>query len=110
VAFDFAGVPAVREQAVTCLAPGGKLVLAGLTDKPLVITNGTHLSYFKQQILGHYGSTDQHIRELVALVGRRRLEFSRSVTDVLPLAEAGQALERLLRGEGPAPIRLVLIP
>jgi D-arabinose 1-dehydrogenase-like Zn-dependent alcohol dehydrogenase len=110
VAFDFAGVPAVREQAVTCLARGGKLVLAGLTDKPLVITNGTHLSYFQQQILGHYGSTDEHVRELVTLVGRRRLEFSGSVTEVLPLAEAGRALERLLHGEGPAPVRLVLTP
>ncbi|MFE9250619.1 zinc-binding dehydrogenase [Streptomyces sp. NPDC007088] len=110
VAFDFAGVPAVREQAVTCLAPAGKLVLVGLTDKPLTISGGTAFSYFQQQILGHYGSSDAHVDQLVQLVGRGRLEFSRSVSGVLPLAEAGQAVDRLLRRESPAPVRLVLKP
>lgn len=43
-AFDFAGVPPVREQAVSVLAPKGRLVLVGLTDKPLTVTDGTRFS------------------------------------------------------------------
>ncbi|MEV0850287.1 zinc-binding dehydrogenase [Streptomyces sp. NPDC049954] len=109
-AFDFAGVPAVREQAVTCLAPAGKLVLVGLTDQPLTISGGTAFSYFQQQILGHYGSSDGHVDQLVQLVGRGRLEFSRSISGVLPLTDAARAVERLLRRESPAPVRLVLKP
>ncbi|GAB3213249.1 zinc-binding dehydrogenase [Marinactinospora endophytica] len=109
VAFDFAGVAAVREQAVACLGPGGRLVLVGLTDRPLEIRNGTTFSYFQQQIRGHYGSSEEHLTQLVELTRRHRLEFSRSVSEVLPLAEADRAVERLLRKEG-NPIRLVLTP
>ncbi|MEU3273516.1 zinc-binding dehydrogenase [Saccharomonospora sp. NPDC006951] len=109
VAFDFAGVAAVREQAVGCLAPEGKLVLAGLTNKPLTITNGIAFSYFKQQILGHYGSEPEHVEQLVKLTSGHRIEFSRSVSDVLPLADAAKAVDRLLRKVG-NPIRLILKP
>ena len=52
----FAGAAPVREQAVSCLADHGKLVLVGLTDRPLTISNGTDFSFRQKQILGHYGS------------------------------------------------------
>jgi threonine dehydrogenase-like Zn-dependent dehydrogenase len=110
VAFDLAGVPAVREQAVMCLAPQGKLVLVGLADQPLTITGGTRFSYLQQQqVLGHYGSLAVHIDELVALIRRRRLDFSRSVSAVLPLASAADAVDRLTHMKG-NPIRLILRP
>lgn len=109
VAFDFAGVAAVREQAVACLDAHGRLVLVGLTNKPLTIANGTAFSYFQQQVRGHYGSEPQHLTELVNLVAHRRVDFSRSITDVLPLARAEEAVDRLIRKEG-NPIRLVLRP
>jgi 2-desacetyl-2-hydroxyethyl bacteriochlorophyllide A dehydrogenase len=109
VAFDMAGYPAVREQAVTCLGAHGKLVLAGLTHHPLTISSGTAFSYFQQQVLGHYGSEPEHVRQLVALADRGRLDLSRSISDVLPLADAAEAVERLNRKQGD-PIRLILRP
>lgn len=66
MAFDFAGADAVREQAVSLLArgpldrAGGRLVLVGMTDKPLTVTNGTLFSAAKRQILGHYGCLWRH--------------------------------------------------
>ena len=108
-AFDFAGVAAVREQAVRTLAPGGALVLVGLTDQPLTITNGTQFSYFGQRVLGHYGSEPAHVLQLVELVRHHRLDLSRSVSDTLPLTDAAAGVERLTRKEG-NPIRLVLQP
>jgi D-arabinose 1-dehydrogenase-like Zn-dependent alcohol dehydrogenase len=108
-AFDFAGVPAVREQAVRCLAPGGKLVLVGLADQPLHVTDGTRFSYLKQQILGHYGSVPSDVTDLVSLFDLGRVEFSKSVSRVMPLAEAAEAV-RLLESKEGAPIRLVLQP
>ncbi|MFH8445021.1 zinc-binding dehydrogenase [Streptomyces sp. NPDC018026] len=109
-AFDFAGVPPVREQAVSVLAPKGRLVLAGLTDKPLTVTDGTRFSYLQQRILGHYGSDmPVALPQLLRLIQGGRLDFSGSVSGVLPLAEAAAAVARLEKKEGD-PIRLVLRP
>ena len=108
-AFDFAGVAAVREQAVRSLGVGGALVLVGLTKQPLTLRDGTAFSYFGQQVLGHYGSRPEHVLELVQLVRHHRIDFARSVSDTLPLSEAAAAVERLERKEG-NPIRLVLQP
>lgn len=108
-AFDFAGVAAVREQAVTCLGPGGRLVLVGLTDKPITITGGIGFSFFQQQLRGHYGSQPEHVTELVTLRRLHRLDLARSVSAVLPLSEAPAAVRALETKEG-NPIRLVLLP
>lgn len=108
-AFDFAGVAAVREQALSVLAPRGRLVLVGLTDKPLTVTNGTLFSYHQHQILGHYGSEENAVPQLIGLAEGGRLDFSRSITDVLPLADAAKAVERLYTKDGD-PIRLILRP
>ncbi|MFH8708535.1 zinc-binding dehydrogenase [Streptomyces rubrogriseus] len=109
-AFDFAGVPPVREQAVSVLASKGRLVLAGLTDKPLTVTDGTRFSYLQQRILGHYGSDmPVALPQLLRLIQGGRLDFSGSVSGVLPLAEAAEAVARLEKKEGD-PIRLVLRP
>ncbi|MFJ8622745.1 zinc-binding dehydrogenase [Kitasatospora sp. NPDC093550] len=108
-AFDFAGVAPVREQAMASLGERGRLVLVGLTDQPLTVTNGTLVSYRRQQILGHYGSEGRDVADLVDLVRGGRLEFSRSVSGTFPLAEAARAVRALERKEGD-PIRLVLKP
>ncbi|MEU4265541.1 zinc-binding dehydrogenase [Streptomyces sp. NPDC025273] len=109
-AFDFAGVPPVREQAVSVLAPKGRLVLVGLTDKPLTVSDGTRFSYFQQRILGHYGSDmPVALPQLLRLIEGGRLDFSGSVSGILPLAEVAAAVTRLEKKEGD-PIRLVLRP
>ncbi|MCG8969389.1 zinc-binding dehydrogenase [Streptomyces sp. CL12-4] len=109
-AFDFAGVPAVREQALSVLAPKGRLVLVGLTDKPLSVTDGTRFSYLQQRILGHYGSDmPVALPQLLRLIQGGRLDFSGSISGVLPLAEAAEAVARLEKKEG-NPIRLILRP
>jgi threonine dehydrogenase-like Zn-dependent dehydrogenase len=109
-AFDFAGVPPVREQAVSVLAPKGRLVLVGLTDKPLTVMDGTRFSYLQQRVLGHYGSDmPVALPQLLRLIQGGRLDFSGSVSGVLPLAEAAEAVARLEKKEGD-PIRLVLRP
>ncbi|MEU8540319.1 zinc-binding dehydrogenase [Streptomyces sp. NPDC048717] len=109
-AFDFAGVPAVREQALTVLAPKGRLVLAGLTDQPLTVPDGTRFSYLQQRILGHYGSDmPVALPQLLSLLKGGRLDFSASISGELPLARAAEAVERLTHKTGD-PIRLILRP
>lgn len=109
VAFDFAGAPPVREQAIGTLAPKGRLILVGLSDKPLTVADGTRFSYLQQQIRGHYGSQAEHVVQLVELIAGHRLDLSRSVSGVYPLADAAKAVQALEHKEG-NPIRLILKP
>ncbi|MER7010368.1 zinc-binding dehydrogenase [Saccharopolyspora sp. NPDC000359] len=109
VAFDFAGVPAVREQAATALCRGGAMVLVGLAPQPLTIADGTRFSWNKNQVRGHYGSGPEHVEQLIRLAATGRLDLSPSITDHLPLAEAEEAVHRLENKTGD-PVRLVLVP
>ncbi|MEE1930198.1 zinc-binding dehydrogenase [Streptomyces sp. TRM 70351] len=109
VAFDMAGVPAVREQALTCLAREGRLVLVGLTPQPLTVRDGTRFSYLGQELLGHYGSEAEHVTQLVDLTRYHRLDLARSLSGTLPLADAADAVRRL-EDKNDNPVRLILTP
>ncbi|MFV2115256.1 zinc-binding dehydrogenase [Micromonospora sp. LOL_025] len=109
VAFDFAGVTAVREQALTVLARRGRLVLAGIANKPVTIASDSPFNYFQQAVLGHYGSEPEHVEQLESLARQRRLDLSASISDVLPLADAEEAVRRVHTKQGD-PIRLILRP
>ena len=109
VALDFAGVDAVRTQAINCLGLRGRLVLVGLSGKPMTINDSTGFSYARKQIRGHYGSEAHHVPQLVSLARLGRLDFAKSVSARIPLADAEKAVQALDAKEG-NPIRLVLIP
>jgi D-arabinose 1-dehydrogenase-like Zn-dependent alcohol dehydrogenase len=108
-AFDFAGVTAVREQALRQLAPGGKLVLVGLSGTPITIENSTRFQSAQYQLLGHYGSPQESVAQLIRLEAGGRLNFARSISGVMGLEEAAEAVERLEKKVGD-PIRIVLRP
>lgn len=109
VAFDFAGVDAVRSQAINSLGVDGRLVLVGLSGHPVTIENSTSFSYHRRQLRGHYGSEPRHVEQLVSLARLGRLDLARSVSMTLPLADAPLAVAMLERKEG-SPIRIVLVP
>ncbi|WP_062436180.1 zinc-binding dehydrogenase [Herbidospora daliensis] len=109
VAFDFAGIGPVREQALSLLGKGGRLIVAGLAGEPLALPSDIALAYFGQSVRGHFGSHPEHVPQLVKLAVRGRLDLTASISDVLPLSQAPAALDRLARKEGD-PIRLVLRP
>jgi len=108
-AFDFAGVPAVRDQAAEALAPGGSLVLVGLMGGPLTLTDGIGFSVRGQRLLGHYGSMPEDVEALVTLTAYHRLDFAESISGHVPLADAADAV-RMLADRVNDPIRLVLVP
>lgn len=109
VAYDMAGVGAVREQAMRCLAREGRLVLVGLTPEPLTVPNSIALSVRGQRILGHYGSHPGDVERLIELIRFGRLDLSRSISGTLPLTEAPDAVKALADKQG-NPIRLILVP
>lgn len=108
-AFDFVGAAAVRDQAIACLGRRGRLVLVGLTAEPLTIADPIGFSFRQLQIRGHYGSGGNDVADLVRLVDHGRLDLAGSISDVIPLAEAVQAVQRLERKDG-NPVRLILRP
>ena len=108
-AFDFAGVTAVRKQALSLLGEGGRLVIVGIANEPITIPNDMAFTYMRTQIMGHYGSEPKHTKELVQFIADGKLDLSASVTEVLPLADAALALEKLEKKIG-NPIRIVLKP
>ncbi|MPZ84318.1 MAG: alcohol dehydrogenase catalytic domain-containing protein [Actinophytocola sp.] len=109
VAYDMAGVGAVREQAARCLGIGGRLVLVGLTPEPLALKDSIGLSFRGQQIMGSYGSGPGAVEQLIELARFGRLDLSRSISATMPLAEAADAVARLADKTG-NPIRIILVP
>ena len=108
-AFDFAGVTPVRKQALSLLGEQGRLVIIGIANEPIVIPNDMAFTYMRTQIMGHYGSEDRHVRELIEFAAQGKLDLSQSVTEVMPLERAAEALDRLANKVG-NPIRIVLKP
>ena len=108
-AFDFAGVTPVRKQALSLLGEQGRLVIVGIANEPITIPNDMAFTYMRTKILGHYGSEAVHTKELVELVKQGKLSLKSSVSEVLPLDQAGLALEKLEKKIG-NPIRIVLKP
>ena len=108
-AFDFAGVTPVRKQALSLLGEQGRLVIIGIANEPIVIPNDMAFTYMRTQIMGHYGSEDRHVRELIEFAAQGKLDLSASVTEVMPLERAAEALDRLANKVG-NPIRIVLKP
>lgn len=109
VAYDMAGVGAVREQAVDCLGLGGRLVLVGLTPEPLTIGDSIGLSFRGKQILGSYGGAPESVEQLITLTRFGRLDLRRSISGIVPLADAADAVARLT-AKTDNPIRLILRP
>ena len=108
-AFDFAGVTSVRKQALSLLGEHGRLVIVGIANEPIVIPNDMAFTYMRTQIMGHYGSEEHHVRELIEFAAQGKLDLSQSITEVMPLEKAGQALDKLANKVG-NPIRIVLKP
>ena len=109
VAFDFAGVTPVRKQALSMLGEQGRLIIVGIANEPIVIPNDMAFTYMRTQIMGHYGSEAHHVRELIEFARQGWLDLSHSVSEVMPLEKAAEALEKLASKVG-NPIRIVLKP
>jgi threonine dehydrogenase-like Zn-dependent dehydrogenase len=108
-AFDFAGVTPVRKAALSMLGEQGRLIIVGIANEPIVIPNDMAFTYMRTQIMGHYGSEPHHVSELIEFARQGKLDLSHSVSEVLPLDQAAEAIDKLANKIG-NPIRIVLKP
>ncbi len=109
VAVDLVGANAVMKQAVHCLGSRGRAVMVGLSLEALELGPGILLGVQSQSVLGHLGYQKKHLDDLVTLLVRGRLDLSRSITDVLPLEDVAQGVDRLANKVGD-PVRLIVRP
>ena len=109
VTFDAVGRKATFEQAFDLLTVGGRLVVVGMSDDCPSLGSTTTLALTKKQVLGHLGSKNADIATLAALVSHGRLDLSRSISDIVPLADFQKGIKKLETQEG-NPIRILVKP
>jgi D-arabinose 1-dehydrogenase-like Zn-dependent alcohol dehydrogenase len=106
-AIEVAGEPAAAEQAVRCLAPGGRAVLVGRSGGPPPALALDRLVDEELEVVGSSGATAQDLGELLDLLDDGRLDLGRSVTDRVSLDDAVAALTEPAPAEG-RPVRTVV--
>ncbi|HET6911408.1 MAG TPA: zinc-binding dehydrogenase [Mycobacteriales bacterium] len=109
VALDVVGAVAVLQQAEQCLGRRGRLVMVGVSMEPTQLGPGALFSVQSQTLLGHLGYAKEHMNQLLRLVQSGRLDLSDSITDVVPLDEVVDAVDRLATKRD-NPIRIVIKP
>lgn len=106
-ALEFVGTADTVDQAVKCLAPGGRAVVAGLSADQLATVPIARFVAQETELVGSFGSTMQDLGELFDLLEDGRLDLSRSITHTTDLNGVPDALARLESREG-SPIRTVV--
>lgn len=110
VAIEMIGLPQTMKQAVQCAGALARVVIVGLSNKPLEIDTYNELIGNELELIG---SNDHHLHELPTLVEmarRKILDTSRIVTRAVPLEANAinatlDALEKFSGG-----VRTVIVP
>jgi propanol-preferring alcohol dehydrogenase len=110
VAIEMIGLPQTMKQALQVAGVLGRVVIVGLSNRPLEIQTYTELLGNEVELIG---SNDHHLQELPILIDlarRKVLDVSRIVTRTIPLdADAiNKALDDLERFGGD--VRTVVVP
>lgn len=88
IALDFAGSPSARTAALRSLAPGGRLVLVALDDRPFVFDPYRDVLGKERRIIGCSDHLYSELVELMELARTQKIDLSSAVTRTVPL-EAG---------------------
>jgi threonine dehydrogenase-like Zn-dependent dehydrogenase len=110
LAVELAGANSALEQAVSCLTHHGRAVIIGMCAEQVRLAEPSVMfGYFNHAVLGHCGYLKRDIETLARLVASGRLDLSGSVSDLVPLENIVQGVERLSTKHG-NPVRLVVKP
>ncbi|HOB50908.1 MAG TPA: zinc-binding dehydrogenase [Mycobacterium sp.] len=109
VAFDAVGLKSTFEQALDNLTVGGRLVAVGMSDQSPTVGPTSMFGLTRKQVLGHLGYQNADIETLANLVSLGRLDLSRSISRIIPLADIHEGIAALERADG-NPIRIVVAP
>ncbi|MFE5567658.1 zinc-binding dehydrogenase [Amycolatopsis japonica] len=109
VAFDFVGRESTFEQAQKVLGERGRLVLVKTAPEGSLVEQWLSDGEDGRTVIGHTGYRVRHLRDLVELAERGRLDVTASISAILPLARVADGLAKVRSYEG-NPLRLLLRP
>lgn len=109
VAVDLVGGNAVLQQADAALSRGGRLVTVGMTAEPMALGPNVLFNVMSHALLGHLGYEKAHLATLVRLLARGRLDLSRSISAIIPLADIEDGVRQLEQKVGD-PVRIIVRP
>jgi 2-desacetyl-2-hydroxyethyl bacteriochlorophyllide A dehydrogenase len=107
VAGEFIGRAATIEAAFASLTKGGRLAVVGLGQEPVTLPPSTLFAMREMSLLGSGGFRKHTIERLLGLVSSGRLALQESVSHVVPLEAADEAL-RMLRDKA-EPVRRIAV-
>ncbi len=100
VVIELAGAPITTVQALQAVRKCGRVVLVGLSEKPVQIEPTTMIIYKEATVFGSTGRAMFGTWErMVNLVGSKLVKPSGVITDRLQLDEAENGFQRVIRGE-----------
>ena len=91
VVFEATGVPALVQTGLELVAPGGRVVVVGLSSEPAPVRVG-ELPFRELDLLGSSCCSADDFGTAVELVGRRRNEAGALVTHDFPLEQTPEAI------------------
>ena len=106
-ALECVGVPETCDWAVRSLRRGGVAALAGIGPQPLTLAPTSVLAAL--EVRGVFGYAPDDVARVIRLIEAGALDARAAVSAVLPLHEAGEAVDRFRRKEG-SPVRVLLSP
>ncbi|MFZ2526484.1 MAG: zinc-binding dehydrogenase [Rhodococcus sp. (in: high G+C Gram-positive bacteria)] len=109
VAFDSAGLKVTFDQALASVRRGGRVVVVGLSGQEASLGPTALFGLSQKQVLGHLGYKNVDIEVLAELVSRGRLDLSRSISEIVPLENVAEGIEKLHNHVG-NPIRILVRP
>jgi D-arabinose 1-dehydrogenase-like Zn-dependent alcohol dehydrogenase len=86
-------------EAVKSLRRGGRAVVVGMGPEPIQLPPPNAFTWGEQALIGAFGSSAGHVRNILALVAAGRLDLSRSVGMVLPLSRVNEGVDALRSSE-----------
>jgi threonine dehydrogenase-like Zn-dependent dehydrogenase len=98
------------ESVRTCIGAtriGGRIVLVGVSDDPLVLPGSSYLVRREVEIRSAFGATPHEMAIVIGLAAAGRLDLTRSISRQWPLARIDEAF-RALRDRHPDVVRFVV--
>lgn len=109
LALDGVGLSASLRQANRSLAPGGRLVLMGMSAERVDLGVAAGFAVTRHRAYGHLGYRRRHLEQVSRLVTSGRLDLSGSVSDIVALDDIADGVRRLQDQRGEL-VRLVIRP
>jgi len=110
LAVELSGSGSALNQAVSCLGFHGRAVIIGMSTEPVQLTEQSVMfGYNNHSMLGFDGGKEGDVETLIRLAASGQLDFSRSVSHVLPLEEVARGVEMLSK-KIDNPARIVVKP